>query len=81
MDATAAPRLQGDEDVADGCFCDIEFDERNAVCDRDLPPAAGGVQAAIEKHGDEDRIDGCDVDFNTNDVTMDWELPVATGGA
>ena len=72
--------LQEEEDHVDGCLCGVEFNQSDALADADLPPAAGGVQAAVEERGDEDSIDGCDADFNNSDVTTDRELPVATGG-
>lgn len=77
---TAMPHVHEDEDRVDGCLCDVKFNEGDAVSDKDLPPAAGGVQAAAEKHDDEDGVDGCDVDVDSNDVTTDAELPVAAGG-
>ena len=74
------PHVHEDEDQIDSCTCGIEFDESDAFSDAELPPAAGGVQAAGEEPGDEDGIDGCDVDFNGPDVTPDDELPIAVGG-
>jgi hypothetical protein len=71
--------LHEDEDQIDGCLCGVEFNS-DALADADLPPAAGGVQAAVEEHRDEDEVDGCDVRSNGNDVTTDRELPVAAGG-
>jgi hypothetical protein len=79
MEDTAAPHFHEDEDV-DSCICDIEFNAIDHVFDADLPPAAGGVQAAVEEHDNEDDIDGCLVDFNIDEVTTDEELPIAAGG-
>jgi len=42
----------------------MEFDESEAISDTDLPPSAGGVQAADETRDDEDGIDGSDVEFD-----------------
>lgn len=80
MEDTAAPQFHEDEDRVDGCICNLEFDESDALSDGDLPPAAGGVQTAVESHDDEEGIDGCDVDFNADGVTTDEELPAAAGG-
>lgn len=80
MEDAAAPGFHEDEDRLDGCLCDVEFNETDATSDRDLPPAAGGVQAAVDKHGDEDGVDGCAVGFNGSDATTDRELPIAAGG-
>lgn len=80
MEDTGAPHVHEDEDHVDGCTCDVEFDESDALSDTELPLAAGGVQAADEEHDDEDSIDGCDADFNGTDATTDKELPVAVGG-
>jgi hypothetical protein len=77
---TAVPHVHEDEDRVDSCLCGVKFNESDAVSDTDLPPAAGGVQAAVDKHDNEDGVDGCNVDFNGNDVTTDRELPVASGG-
>lgn len=76
MEDTGAPYVHEDEDHVDGCTCNVEFDESDALSDTELPLAAGGVQAADE----EDGIDGCDVDFNGTDATTDEELPIAVGG-
>jgi hypothetical protein len=76
MEDTGAPHVHEDEDHVDGCTSNVEFDERDALSDTELPLAAGGVQAADE----EDGIDGCDVDFNGTDATTDEELPIAVGG-
>ena len=75
-----APQFQQDEGGVDGCVCDVKFNQSDALPDSELPPASGGVQAAAEKRGDEDRIDGCDVKFNANQLTTDQELPAAAGG-
>jgi hypothetical protein len=80
MEDKTAPHPHEDEDRDDGCLSDVEFNESDALSDTDLPSSAGGVQAAIEEHDDEDGIDGCDVEFNSNEVTTDEELPVAAGG-
>ncbi len=64
---TAVPHVHEDEDRVDSCLCGVKFNQSDAVSDTDLPPAAGGVQAAVGKHDDEDGVDGCDVDFKGND--------------
>jgi hypothetical protein len=80
MREASIPHVHEDEDQIDGCTCDVEFDQSDALSDVELPPAAGGVQAARQGLGDEDAIDGCDVDFNSPDVTTDEELPITAGG-
>ena len=75
-----APQFQQDEEGVDGCVCDVKFNQSDALSDSELPPASGGVQAAVEKRGDEDSIDGCDVKFNANQLITDQELPAAAGG-
>ena len=72
--------VQYDEDAVDNCLCDIKLDKAEIVADADLPPSAGGVEAAAEEYGNEDSVDGCDVDFKTDDPIADEELPAATGG-
>jgi hypothetical protein len=80
MADAGTPHVHEDEEQVDSCTCDIEFDESDVFSDAELPPAAGGVQAAGEAPGDEDGIDGCDVDCNGPDVTTDDELPITVGG-
>ena len=77
---TDASHVHEHEDAVDGCICGLEFSQSDVISDADLPPAAGGMQTALEKPDNEEDIDGCDVDFNVNDATQDVELPVAAGG-
>jgi len=77
---TDASHVHEHEDAVDGCICGVEFNQNDVMSDADLPPAAGGMQPALEQHDNEEDLDGCDVDFNINDVTQDVELPVAAGG-
>jgi hypothetical protein len=69
------------EDDTDGCLCNIKFDDLDAVDDRDLPAAAGGVGIIADAGGDDGgESKGADFQFSDLDMTPDEDLPPAAGG-
>jgi hypothetical protein len=69
------------ENDIDGCLCDIHIDELDAVDDKDLPAASGGVViAAGAAGGDDAESDRLEFALSDADATPDEELPAATGG-
>jgi hypothetical protein len=69
------------ENHIDGCLCDIDIDELDAVDDKDLPAASGGVVINVRASGgDEAESDGPEFVLSEADATPDEELPAATGG-
>src|SRR5882757_2205648 len=80
IEDTAMAQFQKNEESVDGCVCDIELNQSEALSDAELPPTSGGVQAAVENRDNEDSFDGCGLAFNADILTTDRELPAAAGG-
>lgn len=69
------------EDDIDGCLCGINIDEIDAVDDKDLPAASGGVTIIADAvSGDETATSSADFEIDEAEATPDEQLPAVVGG-